>query len=186
MTIVDCQPDCNRKLGFGESGVSVPWSWSVGLIQNQLIEMKSMRWPCFPKVLGIVVSVCMAHGWQLEAETGLQVCICVSFCACYCVLCASVWRKWLAVERRDWPSVFVFGFLFCQCLKDTVGNWKTSPVLRWEFLCLILFVCVCVWVWAFVPNTWLEARTRNGHLNQELSVSRCLSMMPNSVCIFNS
>ena len=129
----------------------------------------------------------MAHGWQLEAETGLQVSLCVFLCACYCVLCASVWRKWLAVDFDEIGPQVCICVVFGVCVQVFVlpGVWPSGE----GCLCLILFVCVCAWV--FVQNTWLEARTRNGTSGKRKSCScsvnlPCYHVYNMSVCMFLS
>ena len=86
------------------------------------------------------MSVCMAHGWQLEAETGLQVSLCVFFVRVIVffvpVLVGNDWQLKAEIGLQVCICVFfcvlvfLFGFLLYQCLKDIVGNWMRSLVLR--------------------------------------------------------
>ena len=121
--------------------------------------MKNEINACLPQVLGIVVSVCMAHGWQLEAETGLQVSLCVFLCACYCVLCASVWRKWLAVDSSEIGPQVCICVVFGVCVQVFV-----LPGVRWG-LSVFDFVCVSVSQCLFKTHGWklelaMEPRAR--------------------------
>ena len=82
-------------------------------------------------------------------------------------------------------SVFLFGFLLYQCLKDIVSNGKRSLVLRWG-LSVFNFVCVsvCVPECLFKTHGWkLELATEPQARERVLVVWICHLIMC-LVCLY--